>query len=551
MLKQYIRQKLREWLGVADSQPVQEAPAARQGLAIDPGVIRASDVRAAGVSLAESLLRRAGEVVIHREFGPPELPPGVVPANPGDGFMALDSEFVAPVYAYANQFQCGLGFPGYAYLAELSQRSEYRSPSETIASEMTREFFKVIVKGEGQTSNGGEDVDGDGDVDKQDKVARLTEAIEKFKVREALGKVAELDGLFGRAQIYIDLDYGSRDKNEIDQLPLLVDEATIRPGSLKAFKVIEPIWTTPFVYNATDPTAPDFYVPKAWFVLGRRIHHTRLLTFVMRPVPDILKPAYNFGGLSMTQLMESSVFRWLRTVNSVSDLVHNFSVMCLQTDMTNILSGEPDQPGGLLDRAKLFTSTRDNQGLTLLDKDKEELVSVNVPLSGLDKLQAQAQEHMAAPSHIPLVKLFGVTPSGLNASSEGEIKVFYDFVRACQQKFYNDNLNIILQILQLHLFGEIDDAISFEWISLSAPTVKELSEIRKANAETDAVYIDKGVVSPEEVREKVNSDPESGYNNLSGDAPTPPDLQNMEQQHLFTQEAEKATHERETKADAK
>jgi phage-related protein (TIGR01555 family) len=368
--------------------------------------------------------------------------------------------------------------------------------------------------------------------------------LEEFKIKEHFYKLAELDGLFGRAQLFIDIDPGRRDPEAIRQLPLCIDKDTIAKGSLRGFKVVEPIWSTPFSYNANDPLACDFYVPRAWFVLGKRIHADRLLTFVMREVPDILKPSYNFGGLSMTQLMESDVFQWLRTRNSVSDLIHNFSVMCLMTDMADILSGKPDKPGGLFDRAALFTQTRDNQGLTLLDKDREEMAAVNVPLAGLHELQAQAQEHQAAPSHIPLVKLLGVTPTGLNASSEGEIQVFYDFVQACKMKFYAPHFKTILQLLQLHYFGEIDDAIGFEFPSLHAPTVKELAEIRKSNAETDAIYIDKGVLDPAESRVRVAADPESGYSNLSGGPPEPPDLTGMENEHGLNEEAAQAAHER-------
>lgn len=527
-----LRSKLRAWLGVPN-------PLADESIT--------TSAARKGISIAQETLRRAGERnLVSRKFAPPALLEGVIPrAIPTDDpggtgpYIALDSEFNAPAYAYANGSNCGLGFPGYAYLAELSQRSEYRAPSETIASEMTRVFVKLTVKGKAAREEGFE-----GSTELQDKLEQLNEALEKFKIQEMFCKIAELDGLFGRAQLFIDIDTKSRDVDAVRQLPLCIDKATIPKGSLKGFKVVEPIWTTPFSYNATDPMACDFYKPRAWFVLGKRVHADRLLTFISREVPDILKPSYNFGGISMTQLMESDVFQWLRTRNSVSDLIHNFSVMCLKTDMTNILSGQPDKPGGLFDRAKLFTQTRDNQGLTLLDKDREEMEQIAVPLGSLDKLQAQSQEHQAAPSHIPLVKLIGVTPSGLNASSEGEIQVFYDFVQACKQKFYAPHFRTVLQILQLHLFGCIDDAIGFEFPPLHAPTVKELSEIRKSNAETDAIYIDKGVIDPAESRVRVASDPDSGYNNLSGDPPPPPTLTDMENEHGLNEESAQAAHER-------
>lgn len=571
-----IRSWLRRWLAVPSETP---------GQAI------VEDAKRKGISIAAAVLHKAGErQVVHRKVEAPKLMPGVVPKQPPTddpgqlgAYLALDSEFNAPAYAYANQFHCGLGFPGYAYLAELSQRSEYRAPSETIAQEMTREFIELTVhgkprkrkpqkndsallrdiddhgydaapsEGEGKPAKPTtkpNDKDGNGIDDAlDDKLEQLEAALEEFKVRELLRKCAELDGQFGRAQLYINIDTNGRDETEVQQLPLLIEPETIKKGSLKCFKVIEPIWTTPYTYNATNAMADDFYKPRAWYVLGRRVHASRLLTFIMREVPDMLKPAYNFGGLSMTQLMEPYVFQWLRTRNSVSDLIHNFSVMVLKTNMQNVLSGEPDVPGGLFDRMKLFVSSRDNQGLTVIDKDTEEMQEVHASLAGLHELQAQSQENMAAPSHIPLVKLIGVSPQGLNASSEGEITVFYDFVRACQQQFFGPHLKTILQILQLHLFGEIDDAIGFMFRPLTAPTVKELAEIRKSNAETDAAYIDKGVISPDEVRERVGSDPDSGYDNLSGAAPPPPTQIDAEHGAELNEEAAQANHERQLEAD--
>lgn len=568
-----IRAKLRGFLRVKDAQTETIVEAAK----------------AKGISVHAEVLRRAGEKFeIHRLVQRPVLMPGVVPTrmptdDPGNlgPYLALDDANVAPTYAYANEAHCGLGFPGYAYLAELSQRSEYRSAHETMAGEMTREWCKLIIKAsvkqddpedkdERAEVRGADDaVSGDDDSEdieatlpaddpkkkaQEDKLAKLTEAMEEFKVRDHFRKCAELDDAFGRAQLFIDIESKSRDPYEVRQLPLLIEPETVPKGSLKGFQVVEPLWTTPYTYNATDPLSPDFYKPRAWFVMGRRVHASRLLTFVSREVPDMLKPAYNFGGLSMSQLMEPYVFRFLRTRNAVSDLIHNFSVMKLKTNMQNILNGEPDKPGGLFDRMKLFVQTRDNQGLVALDKDTEELDSENVPLSGLHELQAQSQEQMAAPSHIPLVKLIGKSPQGLNASSEGEIVVFYDYVSSRQQRDFGPHLKTVLRVLQLHLFGEIDDAIGFEWVPLSAPTVKELAEIRKADAETDAALIDKGVISPEEARQRVAADPNSGYNNLSGPPPEPPTLpegEGMERSHELGEEAAQAAHKRQLEADAK
>jgi uncharacterized protein len=517
-------QRFRNWLRAWLREPIPPASA---------------EEKPKGMSIPQQMLVKAGEhgYIIARPLAPPELPPIVRgdfaydaandPGHLGEPTLAYDDSANAPMWAYLNQANCGMGFPGYGYLAELSQRSEYRAPTETLAKEATREWIDITVKGKASQKKRkarGEDTDGEPvDQGLEDKIEAIEAAFEKFKIRDHFCRISEWDGYFGRAQLFIDLDPGSADPDELRQLPLVLEPETVKKGSLRGFKVIEPIWTTPYSYNTTDPTAGDFYKPRAWFVIGKRTHASRLLTFISREVPDILKPAYNFGGLSMSQLMEPYVFQWLRTRNSVSDLIHNFSVMCLQTDMQAVLQGDPAAGQSLMDRAKLFTQTRDNQGLTLLDKTREELINVQVSLANLDKLQAQSQEHMAAPSHVPLVKLMGVTPSGLNASSEGEIKVWYDWVRSYQLFFYGPHLKNVLDVIQLNEFGQIDDAIGINFVPLSSPTVKELSEIRKANSETDSAYVTMGAVSPDEVRERIAADPMSGFDNLSGPAPEPPE----------------------------
>ena len=463
--------------------------------------------------LQAAMQKMAADEAPRRTVKAPELPPGVVPKNTDVGddpaglgpYLALDSQDVAPLYSYANQFMCGLGFPGYPYLAELAQLSEYQSPVTTIANEMTRKWLKIVSRGKG---------------DKGDKIAKLEAAMRAFKVRKHVRKLILHDGFYGRAQLYVSIDGQIDDRSR--QLPLVIDPKSIEKGSLLGFQPIEPLWTTPYTYNSLDPTLPDFYKPKAWYVLGKKTHHTRLLTIVSREVPDLLKPAYNFGGLSISQLIEPYVNRWRKTVGSVNDLIRNFSITALKTDMAATLGG--DASDDIFKRAQLFNATRDNRGLMMLDFTSEDLVNISTPLSGLAELQAQAQEHMAGPTHIPLVKLFGITPTGLNASSEGEIKVFYDFINAEQGAVIDETIEQILNILQCNEFGDIDPDIGHEWVSLDALTVKELAEVRKANAEEAATYIDKGVIDPDEQRERLMQDPESGYNNLTGAAPGPPDM---------------------------
>lgn len=442
-------------------------------------------------ALAKAQQVQKAEPKYYHPVVPPVLMPGVVPKGAVAPVLAVDA---GPMYDYANAQYCGGGFPGFSYLAQLATRPEYRQFASTISTEITREGIKFTSKQ-------------DDDDDTSDKIAAIETEFKRLDVMGVLQRAASDDSFFGRGQIFIDVD------NQDRKTPLILDPRTVKQGSRLSLTSVEAIWTTPSNYNALDPAAPDFYKPTMWFMLGQQVHASRLMTIVTRPLPDILKPAYNFAGMSMSQLAEPYVDNWLRTRQSVSNLIDNFSTTALKTSMDQILQGG-DDGSDLTKRAQLFTANRSNLGLMLLDMEHEELVQVNTPLSGLHELQAQSQEQMCSVSRTPAIILTGISPGGLNASSDSEIRVFYDWIAAQQNAFWRSPLEVILKVVQLSLFGEIDPDINFEFVPLFQMTPKEEAEIRTSDAGADQIYQAMGAVSADEVRKRLAKDPKSGYMGL-------------------------------------
>lgn len=428
----------------------------------------------------------------------PDLMPGVVPSG-NHPAIAMDSAFTSFMAAYTGGSTV-VGFPGYPYLSQLAARAEYRAFASTMSTEMTREWIEL-------TSS-----DDEGGGKSNERIKVIEGELDRLKLREVIAKAVADDCFFGRTQIYFDLGNPLDDKT-----PLLISKHTVPLNSLKRICAVEAIWTTPSAYNAQDPTAPDFYKPSEWFVLGRQTHASRLHTIITRPVPDMLKPAFNFGGISLSQLAEPYVDNWLRTRQSVADLINNFSITALKTSMSQVLEGSDDATD-LYNRAAMFTATRSNKGLMLLDKDFEDLVQINVPLGGLHELQAQAQEHMCSVSRTPAIILTGISPSGLNASSEGEIRVFYDWIAAQQEAHWRSPIDTAIKLIQLSKFGDIDETIGFTFKPLYQMTPKEEAEIREINSRVDVAYIDAGVLDPAEPRERLARDHSSGYQSLDVDA---------------------------------
>ena len=449
-----------------------------------------AEVKPSRITLARAIqqLRESMKEVKPYNYpvAPPNLMPGVVPSGE-TAQVAMD----ASAYEYARTAYASQGFPGYPYLASLATRAEYRAFAGALSTEHTREWIEF-------TSTSSED-----DESVQEKIAKIETEFNRLGVRSALQKAVEQDAMFGRAQLFIEIEGQDRVN------PLILSKNTVPVGSLKRIVPIEAMWTSPNQYNALDPASPDFYRPQSWFMMGQKVHASRLLTTITRPVPDMLKPAFNFGGISLSQLAEPYVDNWLRTRQSVSDLINNFSITALQTSMDQVLTG--GDASGLIARAELFTLTRSNKGLMLLDKDREDLVQVNTPLSGLHELQSQSQEQMCAVSRIPSMILTGISPSGLNASSDGEIRAWYDWVAASQEAHWRDPLEVILKLVQLSLFGDIDETIKLGFKQLWQQDDTEETNNRKTDADTAAIYIDRGVLDPAEVREKISRDKKSGY----------------------------------------
>lgn len=436
---------------------------------------------------------------------------------------------------FASAYAEGQEWLGYAVLAILSQRPEYRAMADAFVKDMTREWIEFKSKSD--------------DKDKQPKIDELNKRLDELRLKHIVRGAIENDAFQGRGQIFIDTgdqdpeelktpigDGGESSRAKFGRDGLAHDfmvnpypaEERGRPRNkkvrIKRLAAIEPMWVYPSTYNTDNPLRSDWYRPEFWWVMGVEVHRTRLLTFISNPVPDMLKPAYSFGGLSRTQMTKPYVDFYLRNRTSASDLVSNFSMPVLATELDVDVM---DEGSVLFQRIATANVLRDNQGMFVINKGSEEMSIVAAPLGGVKDLVAQSAEHMALPSRIPLVKLFGDQLSGLNASSEGVIRLWYDTVNADQEALLREPIQTIVHMVMIELWGKVDDDIVFDFVSLWQLDEAGKAAIQKTKADQRAVDIEAGIVLPEEARLAVARDKDSQYAGLDLHKPLPepdPDL---------------------------
>ena len=455
-------------------------------------------------------------------FKPAVPPPFVVPK---DGpTLAMDDAI--PQYSQwaggwaATAYAEGAIFLGYPTLSIMAQRVEYQKAVGKLAEEITRLWIEFEAAGKDKA-----------DADKSERIKAIVDEMDRLHVRDVFKLALAQDGYFGRGHIYLDTGDGDDPAEMTQDIGDGRNKISVtkvgKDHPLRRMKAIEAVWTYPLAYNANNPLADDWYEPTTWYVLGKPIHSSRLLTIISRPVPDLLKPAYSFGGLSLTQLIKVYVDNFDRTRQSVTDITNGFSQFVIKTSMADSLKADGMQ---MFARAMAFNQMRSNQNLVMIDKDSEEFENVAAPIGGLAELQNQSLEMIPSFASMPIVKYLGMSPSGLNATAEPELRAFYDYVKAQQEAVVRRPLTTVVDMIQLSLFGNIDQDITFKFVPLWSMSEKDEAEIRRSDAETHRIYADVGAIAPAEIRTTIVDDPGSPYVGLDPD--DVPDLELEQEQGL-------------------
>lgn len=391
-------------------------------------------------------------------------------------------------------------FLGYPMLVNLRQNGLISAAVDLRAKEMTRKWGELTRKGEGDSE--------------QDKINEITEEIEKFKIRELFKKAAQMNGYLGGCLLFID----TGETNLAN--PLILDAMTFKQNSLLGFKLIEPFLVTPSDYNSWNPMSTDYFRPNVWFIQGTPVHSSRLIYFAENDLPTLLKPAYNFFGLSMSQKILDAVTHYTQNREAAGRLLNKYSLTILKTNMEGVLNGDFDET--LRNRIKYFVQNRNNDGCAAIDKEMEDLVIQTTSLSGVTDIVRQSMEYVAAMCNEPVTKMWGLSPNGFS-TGDAELQNHYDNIEALQEEMFGEPMKRVLRVIQQNKYGEVDESISFNFLPLSDKNEKEIAETNKIQADTDNVLITAGVISPEEARKRLIDDGNSGYNSLTEEPEDMPD----------------------------
>lgn len=342
------------------------------------------------------------------------------------------------------------------------------------------------------------------------------EAVEAFN--KVVGKTAteakmlealKWGRLFGGAIAIIVID-GVRDLAE----PLQPDD--ILPGSYKGLIALDR-WTG--VYPSQDLVTDlnqisEFGLPKYYDCdlqnegTRIRVHHSRVLRFIGRDLPNWEKQVELFWGLSELELIYSELKNWDFSVHSSSALLGRANVWAFkEPELSAAMSGmsmSNDAYTSFLFRLQSISDAMSNQGLLPLGREGE-LQNHSYSFGGIADVLNQFALNIAGATEYPMSKLFGRTATGLGQTNDGELQTYYDTIEQKRKRELRPQMDKLFPIIAMSTWGQIPDDLDYVFPPVRTLSDKDRAELTKDSVDaTNTVFVS-GIIGRQTALKRLRS----------------------------------------------
>ncbi|MDZ7906167.1 MAG: DUF1073 domain-containing protein [Cypionkella sp.] len=144
--------------------------------------------------------------------------------------------------------------------------------------------------------------------------------------------------------------------------------------------------------------------------------------------------------------------------------------------MQNLRTGGNAYSNEIVKRLTLAATGKGISGALIMDAE-EEYEQKSASFGGLPDIMDRFCQLASAASGIPMTLLFGMSPGGLNASGDADIRGYYDRVKVVQSLHMSPAMEILDQCLVRSALGDYPAELHYTWRSLWQPTDKDKAEV--------------------------------------------------------------------------
>lgn len=294
-----------------------------------------------------------------------------------------------------------------------------------------------------------------------------------------------------------------------DGLPLdqPVDESTLR--NIQWIRVFDryQAYSRDGTFES-DLNSPNYGFPNVYTVNDNRtgavffVHYSRILRMDWNILPPRWQNFNQGWGDPLIQTIYDELRNYSAAFSHTASMMEDFVNGVLKIPgLAAIVSTECGEKN-LLKRLNILNLSKSTNNMMLIDGDETfEKLTTNV--SGVADLLDRFMLALSAVTRIPVSLLFGRSPAGLHATGDNDIRNFYDAVRQEQEAKLKPVLEKLVRYIMISKDGPFNgiepENWSIQFIPLWQETEEQAALTKKLVAEVDSMYIDRGVLTPDEV----------------------------------------------------
>lgn len=298
---------------------------------------------------------------------------------------------------------------------------------------------------------------------KPEAIAKLEKLERKVQLRKRILSGLKWGRLYGGA-IGVIIIAGQE-----DMLGEPLDYDAIMPGSFKGIVILDR-WSGVQAGSeiVNDINDPDFGLPAYYDTYGKtsavRVHHSRVVRFTGRDLPFIEEQMEMYWGASELEHVFDEIKKRDNTSWNIAQLVFMANLRVLKIEgMENITATmNTNALKALQNTIEAQNQMMNNNSLQIIGKE-DDFATHQYTFAGLSDVYESFMMDIAGAAEIPVTKLFGRSPAGMNATGESDMQNYYDSIEEKQEAYLRPIYDRLLPIMCMSEFGAVPDDLDYEF----------------------------------------------------------------------------------------
>ena len=248
-------------------------------------------------------------------------------------------------------------------------------------------------------------------------------------------------------------------------------------------------------------TDPDFGLPEYYDIqagegrIAARIHHSRMIRFTGRELPCLERLAELYWGASEVESLYREVVQYDNTTANMAALTFRANVDTMEVanleQLFSVTSGEAQRRFWATVQAQ--STLKSNFGMQLVNRG-DKITNTQYTFTGLSDVHESMCLSLSGASRIPMTKLFGRSPAGMNATGENDLRNYFDYIDTLRESKLAPILRRLLPILAMSELGAVPKDLDISFPPLWTPKATEVAEIAKNKAEAIIAVFQAGLL---------------------------------------------------------